>query len=106
LLNHFSGGNILPYPEQKGDYTVPERYILNSSEKKRGATSSLGVTPTDTLNSDSEVIANEVELDQSGRPRNEEVAIPKDVILVTWDGDDDPENPLNWLVTFLMSEQC
>jgi len=100
LLNHFSAGRILPYPEQKAEYVVPERYLLTASEKDRSdATPSLGVTPTDTLSSGSEVIAHQLELDQSGRPREEEVAVPKDVILVTWEGDDDPENPLNWLVT-------
>jgi DHA1 family multidrug resistance protein-like MFS transporter len=100
LLNHFSAGRILPYPEQKADYVVPERYILTPSEKGRSdATPSLGVTHTDTLSSDIEITT--TELDQSGRPREEEVKVPKDVVLVTWEGDDDPENPLNWLVTLL-----
>jgi len=100
LLNHFSAGRILPYPEQKVDYVVPERYILTSAEKKpNDATASLGVTPTDTLSSDTEITT--TELDQSGRPRVEEVIVPKDVVLVTWEGQDDPENPLNWLVTLL-----
>lgn len=38
------------------------------------------------------------ELDLSGRPREKEVGVPKEVVLVDWDGDDDPENPLNWYV--------
>jgi DHA1 family multidrug resistance protein-like MFS transporter len=101
LLNHFSAGRILPYPEQKTDYVVLERYVLPASEKGRNdGTPSLGVTPTDTLSSDIEVTT--TELDQSGRPREEEVKVPKDVVLVTWEGDDDPENPLNWLVTLLL----
>ena len=90
----------MPYPEQKADYVVPERYILTPSEKGRSdVTPSLGVTPTDTLSSDIEITT--TELDQSGRPREEEMKVPKDVVLVTWEGDDDPENPLNWLVTLL-----
>ena len=88
----------MPYPEQKANYIVPERYILTPSEKRSSnPTPSLGVTPTDTLSSETEIVT--TESDQSGRPREEEVIIPKDVILVTWEGEDDPENPLNWLVT-------
>jgi len=90
----------LPYPEQKADYAVPERYILTPSEKGRtDVPPSLGVTPTDTLSSDTEITT--TELDQSGRPREQEVKVPKDVVLVTWESEDDPENPLNWSVTHL-----
>lgn len=73
---------------------VPDRYIATSAVEKR---KSLGVAPTDTLSSDTEVIA--TELDRSGRPRDEEVSVPKDVTLVTWEGEDDPENPMNWYIT-------
>ena len=38
------------------------------------------------------------ELDLSGRPREEVVGVPKEVVLIDWDGEDDPENPLNWCV--------
>lgn len=104
LLNHFSDGRILPYPEQKAGYVLPEAYnrLARFEEVKRGSTSTsqslgLDVTPTDTVSSrNTEVTRVETELDQSGRPREEEVRVPKEVILVTWEGEDDPENPLNW----------
>ena len=45
-----------------------------------------------------EVDVEVTELDLSGRPREKEVGVPRSVVLVDWDGEDDPENPLNWLV--------
>jgi hypothetical protein len=94
----------LPYPEQKKDYVVPARYLQPDAEAKRGSVSapSLGVTPTNTQASgDSEIITSAIELDESGRPREERVTLPKDIILVSWEGEDDPENPLNWLVLLI-----
>jgi hypothetical protein len=94
----------LPYPEQKRDYIIPARYLQPDAEAKRDsvATPSLGVTPTNTQASgDSGIITSAIELDQSGRPREEQVAVPKDIILVSWEGEDDPENPLNWLVLLI-----
>lgn len=103
MLNHFSAGRILPYPEQKEGYVVPARYLdlsaIGEAKRRSGdVTPSFGVTPTDTLASSDDQVVRDIELDQSGRPREEDVQVPKDVILVTWEGDDDPENPLNWLV--------
>lgn len=30
IVNYFSGGRILPYPDQRTDYVIPERYLASS----------------------------------------------------------------------------
>lgn len=82
---------------------MPDKYArFARTETKRSETTSGGVTPTDTLDP-STILATEVELDISGRPRTDEVEVPKEVILVDWDGEDDPENPLNWCVASILA---
>lgn len=98
----------MPYPEQKAGYVIPAKYArYQRSETKRSTATGTTVTPIDTIHNSSsdgipssersgEVDIEFTELDLSGRPREKEVDVPKEVVLVDWDGEDDPENPLNW----------
>lgn len=104
-VNSVTKGRWLPYPEQKDGYVLPERYTRLPRTGTKCSEGGMTVSPTDTIDpsctngpTETEV---EVELDLSGRPREEEVEVPKEVILVTWEGEDDPENPLNWYVIFV-----
>lgn len=102
FINHFSEGRLLPYPEQKKGYVLPDKYNrLPRAETKR-SDGGMTVSPTDTIDASLPDTAvpteteHQVALDLSGRPREEEIEVPKGVILVEWDGKDDPENPQNW----------
>lgn len=84
---------------------MPSKYArFGRTETKRSGievspTSTIPVQPSDSERGDApelDVRFTELELDLSGRPREMVVGVPKDVVLVDWDGEDDPENPLNW----------
>lgn len=102
-VNSVTKGLWLPYPEQKEGYILPKKYTRFPRVETKRSEGGMTVSPTETIeptgaNPDTNV-EHEVELDLSGRPREEEIEVPKEVILVTWEGEDDPENPLNWYVT-------
>lgn len=71
MAYHLSGQKIFTYPEERPDYIVPEKYLAGSESAR----------------SDSEKSA----LESSAASSKS-----SDAIHVTWEGDDDPENPYNW----------
>ena len=118
LLNRVSGGRILPYPDQRSDFVIPERYLATSSPASTstpitrvpsaatltdkasvvsGATATLArttvaVEKVDTVRSDATLEAG---------PEPAEVVVDKSINtkgfqLVDWYEDDDSENPRNW----------
>ncbi|KAF9516079.1 hypothetical protein BS47DRAFT_1341426 [Hydnum rufescens UP504] len=103
ILNHISGGRILPYADQKPGYQPSNRYrFAQSTARDEKALSSpaslqspqddpeLGGTKTPPANSDT-VVSKEAHLSQANVIDN-----AVDPNLVDWDGPDDPDNPMNW----------
>jgi DHA1 family multidrug resistance protein-like MFS transporter len=79
LAYHLSGKKLFQHAEEKKDYIVPDMYL----EKEK----SLEIT-----------IQREV---NDGEPNDSSSSsststVASDKIFVTWNGDDDPENPYNW----------
>ncbi|CCH45765.1 Benomyl/methotrexate resistance protein [Wickerhamomyces ciferrii] len=79
LINKASSGKFLIHKEDEKDYVIPEKYLLNQDEYESNdkeeefiGTGSPNSTSTTTYDLDSKYI------------------------IVTWDGEDDPENPNNW----------
>jgi DHA1 family multidrug resistance protein-like MFS transporter len=73
VLYHLSGKRLFQYKEEKADYVIPEKYLLNSPPSPR----------TEDNASVKENNEQSKELDSNG-------------IVVTWESDDDPDNPHNW----------
>lgn len=46
LLNRVSGGRILPYPDQRPDFVIPERYLATSSPASTSSSSPVTRTPS------------------------------------------------------------
>jgi MFS transporter, DHA1 family, multidrug resistance protein len=114
LLNRASGGRILPYPDQRSDFVIPERYLATSSP----ASTSTPITrvPTSETLADKASVASAatafrtnvavekvdtVHSDNTLEAGPSEAAIEKAIDtkgfqLVDWYGDDDAENPRNW----------
>lgn len=111
-LNRFSGGRILPYPDERPDYVVPEQYLTtytppsSSAPVTRAASSATlggkddaypsceggGCEKCDALTSDSKLEARSAEPSVS-----EKIALDtKGYQLVDWYDEHDPENPRNW----------
>ena len=119
LLNRVSSGRILPYPDQRPDFVIPERFLATSSPAST-STPITRVPSTETLADKASTVSEatttiatrtniaieKVDTVQSeatleAGPEPVETAIDKSVNtkgfqLVDWYGDDDPENPRNW----------
>ncbi|KAJ3767819.1 major facilitator superfamily domain-containing protein [Lentinula raphanica] len=105
LINYFSNGRLLPFPEERLDFVVPARYLNPSSSE---------ATPTivDQQSKKDPTVTTEIEVPVSGDDAVDEnleggmtvVDLEKgndgsgdeDAYLVTWYGEDDPANPKNW----------
>ena len=80
---HLSKHKYFAHPEEAKDYIVPEKYLAdykpidNQGEPNSSQSSSSNNTIVDNNN-------------------NNDNDVDGDKIVVTWDGDDDPENPQNW----------
>lgn len=103
VLYHISQHKIVSYKEEHSDYIVPERYYGNEKivdeesikSKERGEV----LTPDDNDNSNenNENENNESSASSTSGTVAEGVEKADDgKIIVTWDGEDDPENPYNW----------
>jgi DHA1 family multidrug resistance protein-like MFS transporter len=129
VLNLVSGGRILPYPDQRSDFVIPERYLATSSRASTstpitrvpsaetladkasiisGATATvttgtnIAVEKVDTVGSDATLEAGPEPVETIDKSIN-----TKGFQLVDWYGDEDPENPRNWSFTkrsFVMFE--
>jgi DHA1 family multidrug resistance protein-like MFS transporter len=128
LLNRVSGGRILPYPDQRPDFVIPESYLAISSSTstpitrvpttqtladKASVISGATATPTRTnvaVDKADDAVQSDATL-EAGPPPVESVmdksVHTKGFQLVDWYGDSDPENPRNWSFTkrsFVMFE--
>lgn len=120
ILNRISGGRILPYPDQRPDFVIPERYLATFSpasastpitrvasattlEDRHSAVS--GVTATaihGKAAAEKEKVdgpQSDLMLEAGPQPTEtvlEQLPDTKGFTVVDWYGDDDPENPRNW----------
>lgn len=78
LLYHLSGRKVFKYPEESPDYVIPEKYL------RQGGGEFSTATDKDKLYAS---VSSGESLDSSDHD---------DVIMVTWEGEDDPQNPYNW----------
>ncbi|KAE9386175.1 MFS general substrate transporter, partial [Gymnopus androsaceus JB14] len=104
FLNFISNGRLLPYQEQRPDFVIPAHFLPSSTpstpgwdasdaptlcgdavQKKSGTS-----TPATVLAREDTIVVDEKEL--SMKLDNE----TSDPNLVSWYGDDDPDNPRNW----------
>ncbi|KAL8286804.1 hypothetical protein RQP46_004332 [Phenoliferia psychrophenolica] len=99
LVNYFSNGRLLPFPDQRPDYVIPKRFlpITDATEPSRSGVVSPGsggtlvdaegvISPRDDI---------DVEKAELKKPPVENTP-PPNPFLVDWEGDDDPDNPRNW----------
>lgn len=81
---HLLGHKVLRHKEELPDYVIPDKYLAEPKELDH-----------DSLNGAKDKDEPSVE---GGLPSDSSAATLEDSkqIIVTWDGDDDPENPQNW----------
>jgi DHA1 family multidrug resistance protein-like MFS transporter len=79
IIYHASGRRLLRYQEEIEGFVVPERYLPRDA---RGLD-----TPSSTITNTTAVAG-----EGDGEKGKE--------VVVDWYGDDDPENPQNWYVSF------
>ena len=113
-INALSKGKLLPYPEQRADFQVPAKYLASKNEKPGQQASNLSPTATlaPTSSNPSRLQSARVSQETLQEPTfadrsahnavekathlpkpDSEVEKGEDPNLVTWYGDDDPENP-------------
>ncbi|KAJ7207042.1 major facilitator superfamily domain-containing protein [Mycena pura] len=110
IVNYLSSGRLLPYPEQRPDYIVPEHFLIPPSVKnqeqitsdsnaatahgersdkiKNGSESNIQSPPDTEFRREVTLVGDLEKQDRDG----DTISIP----VVGWYGDSDPENPRNW----------
>lgn len=84
---HLSGRRLFNHAEERSDYVIADKYLKNS-EYSVGANASGSNTETDEIEVDDSL--------QDSNKKENEKETSSGLIVVTFDGDDDPENPYNW----------
>ncbi|EGV66782.1 hypothetical protein CANTEDRAFT_112221 [Yamadazyma tenuis ATCC 10573] len=84
VFYHFSGGKLFSYKEEAPDYIIPDKYL----DTKKSQIEESEETVEDSGSS--------VSSSNSASDCDTETLQVGDRILVTWDGEDDPDNPKNW----------
>lgn len=82
LLYHATQHKLFGYAEEKPGYVIPEKYLPGNSVESTDSLDKLKEEPRASLSSNES-------LEKSLKKED-------DLIIVGWDGDDDPENPYNW----------
>ncbi|KAI5963812.1 MDR1 [Candida pseudojiufengensis] len=85
IVYHLSGHKYFKHPEEEDDYVIPEKYYKDyQSEKNKG----------DDLNANDsdETIENHTSNNKEKDYEEED----KHLIIVDWEGPNDPDNPKNW----------
>lgn len=136
LLNRVSGGRILPYPDQRTDFVIPERYLATSSPASTSSSAAVTRSPSsatlyipeklsvppvahskDETTGRTGIPVEKIDTFQSEATleAGPEVVVEKSVPdtkgyqLVEWYDSDDPENPRNWSFrkrAFVMFQIC
>ncbi|KAI5969215.1 FLR1 [Candida margitis] len=113
ILYRLSGRKIFLHRDELPDYVIPEKYLVNNDKKPEYEFPSEERGEENNNNSDNidNIVANDaaddenkekqqdVNTDSASDTSKTSTATPdpkSDYIIVTWDGDDDPDNPYNW----------
>ena len=84
MVYHLSKHKYFSHKEESPDYIVPEKYLSEFKQLPRSE-------------SNQENFDKDKESDLENASNSTATGDVDDgKIIVTWDGDDDPENPLNW----------
>lgn len=99
VLYHLSNHRLFNYEEEWPGYVIPEKYLPNS-------TADISESPLNTPGEEKNLTLetkkdfdNEQNAGVNCNETSEEIVPNEEEILVTWDGDHDPENPKNWSFT-------
>ncbi|GAA5855523.1 hypothetical protein JCM8547_007870 [Rhodosporidiobolus lusitaniae] len=98
IVNALSRGKLCPYPDQRLGYSVPECYLRSASLPEAIDASRAAPSPVpDRANaaSCSSSFPSPVDIEKQS-PLRLEQGSARHPFLVTWNGDDDPDNPRNW----------
>lgn len=94
LINTLSQGRLLPFPDQRDDFQIPKRYLIQNISQRNAnpqpqALPSAVCRPDSAEHSDQKTLPVVSLSETAGSTTGNE-------ILVDWYGEDDPENPRNW----------
>ncbi|CAN6664818.1 fluconazole resistance protein 1 [Trichomonascus vanleenenianus] len=99
IIYHLSGKKVFIHPEEFADYVIPDKY-LDTTPTRRSTASDYekSLKSADGSEQDGQLLnrTGTVTTVTEVQAIAEEMAVDGESILVTWDGDDDPENPYNW----------
>lgn len=86
IIYHASGRKVFNYPEEKKDYIVPEKYYSKEEQ----------ITPEDNNAKDEPDAESQSNASNDPSETSSGTALGSKEVIVTWEGEDDPENPYNW----------
>lgn len=117
LINWATSGRVLPYRDQRPDYVVPSKYLSSAFSSRaptvcaqggqgkpqpeladfsrRSSAGTLASNEQTPVGSPAAAHKNlhDIEKDLADAERGQDVPEVPDQFLVTWEGDDDPDNP-------------
>lgn len=109
FLNYVSSGRVLPYADQRPTYVVPDRYLLRPTRattphRVSDASTPVRSTANTLVNAEGALKSEDIEKgDLDAEEKRENLAAQVDAgtlpantphdFVVTWEGDDDPDNP-------------
>ncbi|CAK9437508.1 uncharacterized protein LODBEIA_P18860 [Lodderomyces beijingensis] len=101
ILYRLSGRKIFLHNDELPGYVIPEKYLVGSAAAKGEYQSPSRPDSADEadVDADADVELKNQDKDSASTAANSQEALDKkdsEYIIVTWDGDDDPENPYNW----------
>lgn len=80
LIYHLSSRKLFNYPEEQAHYVIPEKYLHKGESEYSTCSSISNIEP---YSSETSSLSSKTLADNG-------------LIIVTWDGEDDAENPYNW----------
>ena len=93
VLNHLTGGKVLPYRDQRPDYRIPSRYILSPVKSIDSSSPITRVPSTSDLAKDAAKLPDLESADSKLAEIANTISEPINPYIVDWDGEDDQDNP-------------
>ena len=96
IVYHVSKHKYFNYPEEQPGYQIPDKYLGKEYEPTKH-----DLVDRNEKAADDDTAANLLTLDGEKVEQSDEIngdwkKTPEGIIIVGWEGDDDPENPRNW----------
>ncbi|KAF5389030.1 hypothetical protein D9757_005017 [Collybiopsis confluens] len=95
LVNFFSDGRLLPYPEQKPGFVLSAQFVLPNSGASSSLSDSDDAKKSKTFEPD-EALSREDTFVVGEKEAGTKLDAPSDPRLVGWYSNDDQDNPRNW----------